>query len=170
MFCMPELSTHQLFPAPQSMLTDCYCFVSSAAAAAAHLTSHQPLCRLLSKLTGKAGKNPLDKNRGAALQLAGLAKLCLRRSLTQVTPLSNHRLRLLQSLTARVLCSVQFEADVLMFPRSCGSCCAWLAGAGLNCPQCGVAAWCGDTCRQADTTHSLSCSGLATNRSAGIHK
>ena len=39
------------------------------------------------------GKNPLDKNPGACLQLAGIAKMCLRRNLTQ------------------------FESDILMYPR-----------------------------------------------------
>ena len=39
------------------------------------------------------GKNPLDRNPGACLQLAGIAKMCLRRNLTQ------------------------FESDILMYPR-----------------------------------------------------
>ena len=67
---------------------------SSQEAAENHSSSHAPLCRLMVKLTRAAGgKSPLDKNPSACLQLAGIAKMCLRRSLTQ------------------------FETDVLMYPR-----------------------------------------------------
>ena len=66
----------------------------STKAAEEDWSSHAPLCKLLVKLVAVAGgKNPLDKNPGACLQLAGIAKMCLRRNLTQ------------------------FESDILMYPR-----------------------------------------------------
>ena len=49
-----------------------------------HAPKHASLCGLLAKLSKAAGgRNPLDKNPGACLQLANIAKMILKRNLTQ---------------------------------------------------------------------------------------
>ena len=83
--------------------------LSSSSALASHREVHAPLCRLLTRLIQAAGgRNPLDRNPGAAIQLANIAKMILRRDLTQ------------------------FETDLLMFPRLCGQCSAHLSDGGRS--------------------------------------
>ena len=165
MFCMPELNTHQLFPAPQSMLTDCYCFAQLCCRGSRPPGLPPAALPPSLQADGEGGEEPAGQEQGGG---AAAGRPC--QALPPALPHSGNTVQYLQITAApefgcpcTLLC-VQFEADVLMFPRSCGSCCAWLPGAGLTCPQCGVAVWCGEGCRQADTTHSLSCTGLATNR------
>ena len=54
------------------------------------------------------GRSPVDRNPGAGIQLANIAKMILRRNLSQ------------------------FETDVLMFPRVCGHCSAHLSDGGRS--------------------------------------
>ena len=46
-----------------------------------HQEAHSSLCRLVRRLSQAAGgRNPLDRNPGAAIQLANIAKMILRNS------------------------------------------------------------------------------------------
>ena len=57
------------------------CHGRDEAARESHKAAHSPLCRLLTRLIKAAGgKNPLDRNLGAAIQLANIAKMILRNS------------------------------------------------------------------------------------------
>ena len=63
----------------------------------------------------------------------------------------------------------QWETDMLMFPRVCGSCSSHLAGGGEECPGCRVTVYCSAACREEDSQHSLHCENLRNNREDYLH-
>ena len=108
-----------------------------------HRAQHAPLCGLMTKLSLVAGgKNPLDKNPGHCLQLATIAKMIMKRNLTQ------------------------FESDILMFPRLCNTCSSFLGSVEttVTCPACTCTIYCSDTCLGDDVDHKNHCEEIKHNR------
>jgi len=106
-----------------------------------HAPKHASLCGLLAKLSKAAGgRNPLDKNPGACLQLANIAKMILKRNLTQ------------------------FESDMLMFPRLCGSCSSHV-GASKSIVSCKrrCILYCNQQCKDMDLEHPNYCLEMSRN-------
>ena len=87
------------------------------------------------------GKSPLHKNHGACLQLANIAKMILKRNLSQ------------------------FESDILMFPRLCAGCSAHINTVECaSCDKCYSVLYCDDHCRELDGDHHKYCQQLLFNR------
>jgi len=99
------------------------------------------LCGLLAKLSKAAGgRNPLDKNPGSCLQLANIAKMILKRNLTQ------------------------FESDMLMFPRLCGTCSSHIgATAGIVSCNRRCVLYCNQQCKDVDQEHQNNCLEMSRN-------
>lgn len=135
--CPVTLTTDNLIPCPHCGAI----FYRDFAAARSHHSTHQPLCRLLSKLSklSKSQKSVFHENPGACNQLAALAKLALKRNLTQ------------------------FESDQLIFPRVCGVCHS--ADATLDlCNGCGCVAYCSEEHQKMDMNHKDECEYLQEAR------
>ena len=101
---------------------------SDLACLESHRPTHAAFCGLFSKLKLVAGgRNPLDKSPGSCLQVANIAKMLLKRSLTQA------------------------ESDMLMFPRTCAACSAFLASERRVVTECGgCLVYCDEECRARD--------------------
>ena len=113
----------------------------------AHRPTHAPLCGLISKLKLVAGgRNPLDKSPGSCLQLANIAKMLLKRSLTQA------------------------ESDMLMFPRTCATCAAFLASERRVVTECGgCLVYCDAECLAGDKVSPLHHQEIRANREDYLH-
>lgn len=115
------------------------------------LESHQPthaaFCGLISKLKLVAGgRNPLDKSPGSCLQIANIAKMLLKRSLTQA------------------------ESDMLMFPRTCATCSAFLASERRVVTECGgCLVYCDLECRDRDEVNTEHHQQILANREDYLH-
>jgi len=116
---------------------------SSEAAREEHQPIHEPLCKLISKLRKATGGRSLISE-GSALQVAGIAKVCLKRNLTQA------------------------ESDILMYPRVCSQCFLPVAE-GFTCPSCSTTVHCSSTCMESDLTHPEECRALDSNRKDYIY-
>lgn len=88
----------------------------------------------------------MDKNPSACLQLANIAKMILKRNLTQ------------------------FESDMMMFPRMCGHCSTFLGSVDHEvCQGCHVALYCDKQCQESDKDHVKNCQQFRENREDYIH-
>ena len=112
-----------------------------------HQPTHAPLCGLISKLKLVAGgRNPLDKSPGSCLQVANIAKMLLKRSLTQA------------------------ESDMLMFPRTCATCSAFLASERSVVTECaGCLVYCDQECRDRDKVNTEHHEQILANREDYLH-
>jgi len=134
-------------PRPTLVCPDCQ-LIAYRDEKAAHedRPQHEPLCKVIRKLKLlSGGKHPLDGGSSAAIQVAQIAKICIKRSLTQ------------------------FESDVLTYPRCCGTC--WKFDTDFTmpyCPDCSCTVYCNEACKSEDAFHKNECQQIQMARNNWI--